>query len=594
MPARQAVADGGKNKQFRQCPEGTKAGVRLGAWLTGSPSVGGFDFAWLAQLGSLAILPFAHEDLAIIAGAYFITHQLLPAGLVALSIYGGIVASDFALYGLGAGARHVPWLRQYIDIRAHHFSEKLRENIFGLVALCRFVPGIVFVAFVACGWTRVPLSRFTLASLIVSAIYLPLTLFVVIEFGVALDDVLGIWAWPLLLGALTASGLLRKRVFAFRAGGISPAAAVRPAIAFAGMPALAGGARGVAAAERIPPAVFYLPLVANWLRLAARHRSLTLPAAANPAIPSGGMWGESKSAYFDDIAAQWRDAVACYCVVACGPDALAGARAAMRAAGLFFPIVAKPDIGWHGYGVQRIADAAGLAGYLRDCAPGSRVILQAYVADPGEAAVLYARRPGQRGAIRSLTFRYFPHVVGDGTASVRELIARDPRARWKAHLHLGRDASHRGLPAAELARVPACGEVVRIALIGNQRAGSLYRDGRACITAALEQRFDAVACAMTEFHYGRFDFRFRSVEALMRGEDFRIVEINGIGGEAIDAWDPALTWTQTYRRLLAEQEVLFEIGARNRARGFRPEPARRFLGLLAAQTRMIRNYPPSH
>lgn len=569
------------------------AGAPVGAWLTLSLSAGGFDVAWLAQLGSLVILPFAHEDLAIIAGAYFITHQLMPASMVALSIYGGIVASDFALYGLGAGARRVPWLRQYVDTRGHHFGDKLRQNIFGLVALCRFVPGIVFVAFVACGWTRVPLSRFTLASLIVSAIYLPLTLFVVIEFGVALDDMLGIWAWPLLLGALMASGLLRKRVFAFRDGEAAPAADGTLA-GFTGMPALEMRARGVATAERIPPSLFYLPLVANWLRLAARHRSLTLPATANPAIPSGGMWGESKSAYFDDVAPPWRDAIAPYCVVAGGAGALARARMSMEAAALRYPVVAKPDIGWHGYGVQCLTDEAGLAAYLEHCAGGARVILQTYVADPGEAAVLYARMPGQPGAIRSLTFRYFPHVVGDGAMSVRELIARDPRARWKARLHLGCDASHRGLSQAELARVPARGEVVRIALIGNQRAGSLYRDGRSFVTAALEQRFDGIACAMTQFHYGRFDIRFGSVEALMRGEGFRIVEINGIGGEAIDAWDPALRWTQTYRRLFAEQEVLFEIGARNRARGFRPEPARRFLGLLAAQTRMIRHYPPSH
>ncbi len=79
-----------------------------------------------------------------------------------------------------------------------------------------------------------------------------------------------------------------------------------------------------------------------------------------------------------------------------------------------------------------------------------------------------------------------------------------------------------------------------MALIGNQRAGALYRDGHRHITPALEARFDAIARGMTEFHYGRFDLRFENVESLMRGEDFIIVEINGIGGEAIDCWDPRL------------------------------------------------------
>ena len=51
----------------------------------------------------------------------------------------------------------------------------------------------------------------------------------------------------------------------------------------------------------------------------------------------------------------------------------------------------------------------------------------------GEAAVLYARVPGEpSGRILSLTFRYFPHVIGDGRLTLRELIAVDERAQWKA------------------------------------------------------------------------------------------------------------------------------------------------------------------
>ena len=43
----------------------------------------------------------------------------------------------------------------------------------------------------------------------------------------------------------------------------------------------------------------------------------------------------------------------------------------------------------------------------------------------------------------------------------------------------------------------------------------------------------------------------------MRGEDFAIVEVNGIGGEAIDVWDPHLPVGEAYRRLLAQQRLLF-------------------------------------
>ena len=53
----------------------------------------------------------------------------------------------------------------------------------------------------------------------------------------------------------------------------------------------------------------------------------------------------------------------------------------------------------------------------------------------------------------------------------------------------------------------------------------------------LDARFDAIAQSMDEFHYGRFDIRFESTAALRRGEGFAIVEVNGIGGEAIDSYN---------------------------------------------------------
>jgi hypothetical protein len=473
--------------------------------------------------------------------------------------------------------------------------------VFGLVALCRVVPGVVFVTFVACGWTRVSLARFTVASLVISALYLPLMLYLVIIFGDALDAHLGLWAWPMLLVAVSASSFVRKRVFAFREGAAPnpDGETALPAECF-GMPPLAHADRRVARAERIPPLLFYAPLAVNWVRLGLRYGSLTLPTAANPKIFTGGMWGESKSAYFFDLDPAMRSWIADFVVVKRdrGRPGAAGdidrALCALAEAGLDFPLVAKPDIGWHGYGVCRIDNRAQLERYIAMYPAGASIILQRFVPHAAEAAMLYARLPDEAsGRILSLTFRYFPHVIGNGRQTVRELIAGDERARWKSALHFGADASHHGVDVDELDRVPERGEVVRIALIGNQRAGALYRDGRRHITAALQTRFDQIARGMTEFHYGRFDLRFASLEGLMRGEDFAIVEINGIGGEAIDCWDPRLTVGEAYRRLLDQQQLLFLIGDRNRARGFRPTSGADFLGAVIRQSQLIRRYPAS-
>ena len=78
------------------------------------------------------------------------------------------------------------------------------------------VPGAVFVIMIACGWTRVPWTRVALASLFSSALYLPLMLYLVIVFGDALDDRVGLWTWPFLLGLIVALAFMRYRVFTFR------------------------------------------------------------------------------------------------------------------------------------------------------------------------------------------------------------------------------------------------------------------------------------------------------------------------------------------------------------------------------------------
>jgi hypothetical protein len=373
---------------------------------------------------------------------------------------------------------------------------------------------------------------------------------------------------------MAAAGFARNRILAFGAGADRPPDHADVCARWTALPT--AGGRNVALAERIPPVPFYAPLVLSWLGLGLRYRCLTLPSAANPMIATGGMWGESKSRYFLDVAAEQRRWIADFVVLrrGSGGSVRCEAKRSLR-------MLADAGLG---YGVRRIDDASALVSYLWRFPIGAKLIMQRLVPYAGEAAVLYTRLPGApQGRILSLTFRQFPHVIGDGCSTLRELICVDPRLRWKARLHLGADPSHQALDPGDLAGVPERGEMVQVALIANQRAGGSYRDAGRCITQVLEARFDAIARGMREFHYGRFDIRFACVDALMCGEDFSIIEINGIGGEAIDAWDPSLPVREVYRRLLLQQ-LLFVIGDGNRTRGFQPTPPAEFLRHLFRQT----------
>ena len=99
---------------------------------------------------------------------------------------------------------------------------------------------------------------------------------------------------------------------------------------------------------------------------------------------------------------------------------------------------------------------------------------------------------------------------------------------------------------------------------------------------------------MPEFYYGRFDVRFRTIEALGRGEDFRIVEINGSGAEAIHIWDPELTIADAYRTWFEQHDILFEIAAYNRQLGVSPLGLRGLIALQWRESRLLRLYPSSN
>jgi hypothetical protein len=341
--------------------------------------------------------------------------------------------------------------------------------------------------------------------------------------------------------------------------------------------------------ERIPKWLNLVPMVLQWCWLGLRHGSLTLPSAVNPAITAGGLVGDTKSEYFACMGPHARSKVAPFAMLqVAGDDALAIALSAMRDAGLAFPVVAKPDLGWCGFGVRRLDDAGTLAEYLAVYPAGESLMLQRYLDEPGEAGIFYVRHPDQpRGWLLGILLRHYPQVTGDGVRSVAQLIAADARLHRAMRNRREHECQY------DPDEVPVPGDTVRLSLIGSTRVGGRYEDGTALASEMLLVAIEAIARDMPQFHAGRFDVRYRSLQDLRSGR-FTIMEVNGAGAEAVHAWDPKYSLRQVYRMVFAKQRLLFALGAVNRARGHRP------IGMLALarhhlrQQRLIRRYPPSN
>jgi hypothetical protein len=139
--------------------------------------------------------------------------------------------------------------------------------------------------------------------------------------------------------------------------------------------------------------------------------------------------------------------------------------------------------------------------------------------------------------------------------------------------------------ADELDRVPAVGEDVRLVEVGTHRLGALFLDGDRWRTPALEKAVDQISHSFPGFFFGRYDLRAPSFEAFQRGEQIKVVELNGVTSEATHIYDPENGLLDAYKVLFRQWALAFEIGARNRARGARPVGALALMRLVARQLR---------
>ncbi len=358
---------------------------------------------------------------------------------------------------------------------------------------------------------------------------------------------------------------------------------------YQGMPPLEHRSQVTSFFEFWPSQVIYLPVVAQWLALSVKYRSVSLPLIANPTIPLAGMVGESKSGILNLAGDYARSFIAPWLVITKTTEhiniQLANALTALQTANIQFPIVAKPDQGCRGAGVWKVNDAARLADYLRAFPNGHAYILQKLSPYQPEVGIFYIRLPQEtQGKIISITLKYQPFITGNGQQTIRELILQDERAAQLTSIYFSRLHTR-------LDEVLASGQRLQLAFAGNHCRGSVFRNGNAYITPALTHALDKILADVDGFYYGRLDVRFSDIDALMRGENLDIIEINGAASEATHIWDPSTRLSEVYDALFLQYRTLFTIGDQLRQQGHRPPSILQLLKAWWQERQLVSHYP---
>lgn len=545
--------------------------------MSGLPSfftpTGDVESAWVQGL-LVAIGTLILEDPTTIGAGLLVADGRMAWQTAFFGLWAGIVVGDMLLYGfgrlLGPGVVALGMLRPDRVERARRWFD---GNLFLAVAGTRFIPGMRAPVYLAAGVFRAHPLRFLAIAVGATLVWTVALLYITIQIGQEVLPLLGRWRWPLAIvaiGAIVLSQWLYRRRKPPEPGPI-------------------GEAPVVSVFEFWPAWFFRIPVALHSLWLGLRYGSPLLAAAANPRVFAGGLVATSKSALLDQASAEGRPWFAPHLAIdipAEGVDPIA-ARDAMDAAGIDFPVVVKPDLGFRGAGVRVVRGAEGLAAGLRGYPGGCRVVLQALSPFHREAALLYARHPdAPRGEIVSLAEKIVPSLTGDGRRKIRELLQSDLRACLLFDLYAARFDSR-------LEDVPARDEVVPLVFSGEHAQGAMVRDARHLITDALRSRFDAIARCLPEFHCGGFDLRYLDDEGLRLGESFQIVSVSGARAAPGHIWDPDTRLADAYRAMFQHTRTRLEIGAAMRSRGHHPPPLREFLQAWWTHHRLSRHLPQS-
>ncbi len=518
----------------------------------------GVSVPW--QFALIILATFILEDPTTVMVGLLIAEGHVSLQVGVLAVFTGIFIGDLGLYVIGRvlGAQLSRW--KWLAARAptgrlDRTRKWIDRHGWSAILASRFIPGSRVPLYMGAGAVKAHAGRFALWTCGAVLIWAPVMVSIVIVLermpGSPVARLLEL-GWPGLLGAAVVAFLVVRLVTL--------------------LVTRVGRSKIVAFVSRLwrwefwPVWLMYLPIVPGWLRLAMKHRSLTVWTLADPGIPLGGLVGESKSFILGEIAGAF---VIDFALIE--PDEDPAARTARTRAiaeerGWTYPIVLKPDAGQRGAAVRRIATDDGATTYYEET-PGP-VLAQPLCSYEEEAGVFYVRHPDEpRGRIFSITSKRFPSVVGDGKSTLFELIWTHPRYRMQAKRFLQR---HPEAPWTE----PADGERVSLAFAGNHCQGVAFQDGAHLMTEDLLDAIEGVAKRMDGFHFGRFDLRYRNDEALKAGRDFTILELNGVTSESTNIYDSSFTLMRAWRTLREQWRLAFEIGAAHRARGLTPPTKR--------------------
>jgi len=312
--------------------------------------------------------------------------------------------------------------------------------------------------------------------------------------------------------------------------------------------------------------MFYIPNIPFAFYHALKAKNLVFYTAVNPMIENSGIGTESKYKTMQLIPSEYLPIT----VFHKANSSISETLNKITKQNITYPLIAKPDIGFRGLLVKKIASENELKRYLEKYPID--ILVQEFLTEKEECGIFYLRFPdNQSGKITSITLKKFLHIVGDGEHTIRELISLDKRAKNYIEIIKSNATIH-------LETIIKKDEKIQLSDIGNHSKGTQFINGNHLIYSKLEETINSLNKQIDGWFYGRVDIKYNTFEDLENG-NFKILELNGILAEPTHIYDASKTnYLQALKEMRVHWKQLYKIARINHDQ--KNVPYRSTIGLL--------------
>jgi len=305
--------------------------------------------------------------------------------------------------------------------------------------------------------------------------------------------------------------------------------------------------------EYWPIWVFYFPFLLQWLIYSIRSFNFLYLTRVNYKTTLGGLLQYSKYSLMKDVDTKYLPTTFYY-------KSLDQLKIDLDNDIFKKPFIYKPDIGERGKGVT-LYKADDLGKWKEDykffeypC------LIQDFIDYTIELGILFYRFPSGKMGITSIVSKSFLTVVGNGKSTLSQLVKNEIRASTRIDFLKEKFMSKWDTVINE-------GESILLEEIGNHCRGTTFYNSNHLINDDLINVCNEITKNIEGFHYGRIDFKCKSIEELYKGEEIKIIEINGVNSEAAHIYDPDMSLFRAYKDVYHNLSIVFQISQELKKQG---------------------------